>query len=106
MNQEDSVGIDTKDNDHLSDVSTKIQDLGRWKIDNKLRDLLVEKGPIRDDDISFLKDRNPRHLSTSYYIRKLPNRKRHERRWLIYSKDFDKVHCFCCKLFNTKSNIN
>ncbi|KAL5565837.1 hypothetical protein UlMin_029001 [Ulmus minor] len=93
-NEEDEIDMETRDlNDNFS-VSINMYDPRRWEnIDNNLRDLLVEK------------DENSRHFSTSYYMRKLSNGEKHDRRWLIYSKYFDKVYCFCCKLFSTKSNV-
>ena len=44
-------------------------DPSQWEnIDTKLRDLLVEKVPIRITDIDFPKDKYSRHFSVSYYI--------------------------------------
>nr|KYP50198.1 Zinc finger MYM-type protein 5 [Cajanus cajan] len=51
-------------------------------------------------------DKYSRHFSFSCYIQNFPNREKYERRWLIYSKDLDKVFCFCCKLLNTIPSIS
>ncbi|PIN26573.1 hypothetical protein CDL12_00667 [Handroanthus impetiginosus] len=84
-----------------------IYDPSQWtNIDTNLRDLLIEKGPIKITDIEFPKDKNSRHFSIAYYIKKMPNGEKYERRWLVYSKDLDKVFCFCCKLFDSTSNTN
>jgi len=68
-----------------------------------LRDLLVEKGHIKVIDMDFPKDKYSRHFSSSNYIQKLPNGEKNERKWLIYSRDLNRVFCFCCKLFNVVS---
>ena len=52
----------------------------KYHINSNLRDLIVEKGPIRDtiSNQDFPKDE--RHFSTTHYTRKLPNGEKHDRR--------------------------
>ena len=42
-------------------------------LDEKMRTLLVKKGPTRDNNIKISKNENFRHFSLTYYMRKLPN---------------------------------
>ncbi|XP_074296904.1 uncharacterized protein LOC141627564 [Silene latifolia] len=78
-----------------------IYDARNWdKLNAKQIDELAVKGPMRDFSI----DRGPknsgnRYFSSKFYTRFMPNGEKWDREWLVYSKDLDKVFCFCCKLF-------
>ncbi|KAL9160509.1 hypothetical protein ABFS82_08G205000 [Erythranthe guttata] len=84
-------------------------DPGNWdKIDHSLRNILVERGPIRitDDDVTFPKDRSGRHFSCTFYVRDLLNGEKPDSKWLVYSLVEDKIFCFCCKLFKQDKVIS
>ncbi|XP_035845147.1 rho GTPase-activating protein gacV-like [Helianthus annuus] len=62
--------------------------------------LLVAKGPKRDTSIEFGPyDKLNRRFSATIYTRTLSNLEKCDREWLVYSKELDKMFCFCCKVF-------
>ncbi|KAK2375581.1 hypothetical protein QL285_076466 [Trifolium repens] len=105
VNRQDSIDSDTHENTEevLEEPSQKnIYDPSQWTtIDTNLRDLLVENGPVKVTDIDFPRDAHARRFCSSLYLQHMSNGEKHERRWLVYSQNLDKVFCFCCKLFKT-----
>jgi len=45
-------------------------------------------------DRNFPQDKYIRYFSTTHYIKRLVNGEKHERKWLIYSKDLDNFFVF------------
>ena len=72
-------------------------------LDSKMIDLLATNGPKRD--LSILKgprDKLSRRFTANLYTRVLPNGEKCDRDWLVYSKELDRVFCFCCKVYKKK----
>ncbi|XP_026450899.1 uncharacterized protein LOC113351038 [Papaver somniferum] len=88
-------------------VHVDIYDPRYWGgLDTNSRDLLVEKGPLRYPNIKKgPKDKRSKYFSSTCFTRILPNGEEYDRKWLVYSKELDKVFCFCCKLFKNSSRI-
>lgn len=64
-----------------------IYDPGNWdKIDQNMRDLIVERGPIRDcDRCDFPIDTDyGRSFDSTHYVRILSNGEKQDRKWLVY----------------------
>ncbi|KAK9053417.1 hypothetical protein SSX86_030051 [Deinandra increscens subsp. villosa] len=101
-----NVDVDELDSDKHENVDEPldIRDPSQWNnISCKLRDYLVEKGPLKIVDFKFPKDEGSRSFSSSLYMQKMKNGEKYERKWLVYSIDLDRVFCFCCKLFDVNS---
>ncbi|XP_039033213.1 zinc finger MYM-type protein 5-like [Hibiscus syriacus] len=82
-------------------VYVDIYDPRKWdSLESKLIDILAVNGPKRDLSIvKGPKDKFSRRFSSTFYTRYLSNGETCDREWLVYSKELDKVFCFCCKIF-------
>ena len=71
-------------------------------LENKLRDILVEKGPKREEEnTKYSLDENSRHFSYTHYSRNMCNWEVRDRKWSVISKGAKKVFSLWCKLFNS-----
>ncbi|CAI9280306.1 unnamed protein product [Lactuca saligna] len=91
---------ETEEHDPVKDI-VDIYDPRRWeKLNSNGIKILVEKGPKRDNSImNGPYDKFGRWFSAALYTRTLSNLKKCDREWLVYSKELDRVFCFCCKVF-------
>ncbi|KAL7594851.1 hypothetical protein Lser_V15G31189 [Lactuca serriola] len=91
---------ETEQHDPIKDL-VDIYDPRRWeKLNLDEIKILVEKGPKRDSSIMYGPyDKFGRRFSAALYTRTLSNLEKCDREWLVYSKELDRVFCFCCKVF-------
>nr|XP_043616067.1 zinc finger MYM-type protein 1-like [Erigeron canadensis] len=90
------------ENDCDVGVNYNIFDVRVWDgLNSKMKDLLAIKWPVRETNLSYPVDKVGRRFSCLHYVRNLRNGDTSDRKWLAYSKEVDKVFCFCCKLFKT-----
>ena len=100
VNNDDVDNLEEINNDD-DNVDYDIFDPRNWdRLQPKLIDLLVVKGPKRDNSIvKGPRDSLNRRFTANLYTRALANGEVCDRDWLVYSKEFDRVFCFCCKVF-------
>jgi hypothetical protein len=93
------------ENNLYPEIAKDIYDPGNWEhVTCAIRNLLVEKGPIRlPDDHKYPINVEKRHFSRKFYIREMPNKDCIDRQWLIYLQLKDATFCFCCKLYGKSS---
>uniref|UniRef100_A0A7N0TVP1 TTF-type domain-containing protein n=1 Tax=Kalanchoe fedtschenkoi TaxID=63787 RepID=A0A7N0TVP1_KALFE len=94
-NHSDSDDNNRKDANEDSDSIHPLDTL-----DSKMIDVLAVKGTKRDKSIKKgPKNKFGRRFVSDLYTRILDNGEVQDRDWLVYSKDLDKLVCFCCKIF-------
>ncbi|XP_050875573.1 uncharacterized protein LOC127079199 [Lathyrus oleraceus] len=100
VNNDDVDNLEEINNDD-NNVDYDIFDPRNWdRLQPKMVDLLVAKGPKGDNSIvKGPRDSLNRRFMTNLYTRTLANGEMCDRDWLIYSKELDRLFCFCCKVF-------
>jgi hypothetical protein len=86
-----------------SSAFSHLSDPAMWPtvISQCFRDEIVLQGPTNcpSDLKHFPVDQNDRHFSVTFFDKHLQNGETEARKWFVYSPSFDKVFCYCCKLF-------
>ncbi|XP_052619612.1 uncharacterized protein LOC111878296 [Lactuca sativa] len=103
IEHQEHVEVEVEETEEKQPVKELIDicDPRRWdKLNYEEIKLLVEKCPKRDTSIMYGPyNKSGRRFSTALYTRTLSNLEKCDRGWLVYSKELDKVFCFCCKVF-------
>jgi hypothetical protein len=101
---------DLKINENIDTTSFNLNygDPATWanlwsKYDDRVRQILVKRGPEQVQQSDFPKEGNQRKFSTSHYKRRLENGKEMHCQWLQYSMAKESAFCFCCKLFTSST---
>ena len=104
VEEQEDVEVEDADQQEPIEELVDIFDPRMWdKLNSGEIKLLVEKGPKRDTTIEYGPyDKHGRRFSASFYTRTLPNLEKCDREWLVYSKELDKIFCFCCKIFKKR----
>ncbi|XP_074298379.1 uncharacterized protein LOC141629250 [Silene latifolia] len=120
MNENDSVEnnegfdvggekIDVENGSHMNNTFDMFDPRNWDSLNSDMIKILAKSGPKRDLTIEKgRKGQSGRRFKSTCYTRVLPNGERCDRDWLFYSKELDKVFCFCCKIFrkaNPKSQL-
>jgi hypothetical protein len=97
----DDDNVDDNEVDSVNGIGENIYDPTIWdSLDSKMIDLLAIKGPKRDLSIvKGPKDKFSRRFTANLFTRVLSNGEKCDRDWLVYSKELDRVFCFCYKIF-------
>ncbi|XP_023742437.1 uncharacterized protein LOC111890562 [Lactuca sativa] len=103
VEHQENVEVEVEEAEEQEPVKDLVDicDPRRWeKLNYEELKLLVEKGPKRDTSIMYGPYyKSGRRFSAVLYTKTLPNLEKCDREWLVYLKEFDKVFCFCCKVF-------
>lgn len=105
MEEENLQPSSNPNGDDQDDSLLSMYDPRTWdNLDNSKRDILIEKGSLREPNLQFRKDADGRHFSYAYYSRKLANNEFDDRKWLLYSKEVETstkyIFVFCCHFIN------
>jgi hypothetical protein len=95
-----STDIEARTNEECAGM-INLNDPATWQehLNADTRALIVCKGPKEIEEMDFPADVNKRKFSKAYCKRHMPNGEIVHRKWLVYSVAFDRIFCFCCKLF-------
>jgi hypothetical protein len=97
-NEDDNQNVDDVNDIH---ISVDIFDPRNWdSLESRMIELVATKGPKRDLKIvTGPRDKFSRRFTANLYTRTLSNGEKCDRDWLVYSKELDRLFCFCCKVF-------
>ncbi|XP_065650961.1 zinc finger MYM-type protein 5-like [Hydra vulgaris] len=73
---------------------------------SKVIDHIISNCQVQTHIDNYPKNDTGRHFYNYHFTKKLANNETIQRRWLIYSVSKDRVYCFCCRLFHSKSTAS